>query len=393
MASILSKEIALAGLGLHGLVLFRYYLINSISIKKYFRNYLGQIISFILNLSTVGVYLFLRSTILNFSNSFNFYDDLSVYSENISVRLFTFLKIIFIYIKLFFVPYPLHMERNTTIITTSANIWLVAFILLSLLLGYLSYQQWKKDKQTTILFGWAWAACMLIPVSGIIAINGLLYEHWLYLPLIGFFILLYGCIELLALDLLHKNWTKYLFLTVISIFCILTIRQNYFWSTPITLYTHLLKYTDSARIHNNLAMSYSDVNQYEDALTHYQFALEYGQPYPQIYHNMGNTYVAIQDYTAAEKSFKKALELDPSFYHTYINLINLYISQNKFDSAFEVAHLAQTNYPDEVTYQIVELDTLRKAQNKTGFELKKKELLTKYSTNTEVILYISSLQF
>jgi hypothetical protein len=285
------------------------------------------------------------------------------------------------------------MERNTSVITSPFNVWLLAFLLLTLVLGFLSYLQWKKDKQTTILFGWAWSACMLIPVSGIIAINGLLYEHWLYLPLIGFFILIYGCSELLAPQLLQKRVTKYIFYFIVFVFCILTIRQNYFWSTPIRLYTHLLEYTDSARIHNNLAMSYSDEKQYENALSHYQSALEYGQPYPQIYHNMGNTYLAVSDSAAAESSFKKALELDPSFYHTYINLIKLYLSQKKFEQALVVAHLAQQNYPEDIDYQILELEILRTAQNKNSFDEKKKDLLARYSADQKITSYISALQY
>lgn len=107
VASVLSKEIALAGLGLHGLLIIRYFLIG-IEDKKYFftkpllfikHNWLS-FTSFICNCTATLFYLFLRSNVLNFQNTFNFYDDTSLYSENIFVRLLTFFKIIFIYIKL-----------------------------------------------------------------------------------------------------------------------------------------------------------------------------------------------------------------------------------------------------------------------------------------------------
>jgi tetratricopeptide (TPR) repeat protein len=398
-ASILSKEIGLAGLGLHGLVIARYFLLNSEG-KKYFsknwflffKDNIWSVGSFLVSVLIAVVYLLLRSSVLNFSNTFNFYDYTSIYSESLAVRLLTFFKIIFIYIKLFFIPYPLHMERDTAIITSGLNAWLFAFIVLCIALGAISYWQWKKYRKTTILFGWAWLSIMLVPVSGIIAINGLLYEHWLYLPLVGFFIITYESLELISKKLVKDTIAKYFFFFVVIVLSFLTIRQNYFWSSPIRLYNHLLQYTDSARIHNNLAMAYSDQGMYQEALEHYKIGLAYGQAYPQIYHNIGNTYAALGDTANAEISYKKALEISPEFYHTYTNLINVYIQQNKFDAALEIAHLAQSHYPDVFDYQVIELKILGAAKNKKAFEEKKNVLLRTYSSDPKITAYLNTLQ-
>lgn len=171
LLSILSKEIALAGLGLHAIIILRHYFLKPEKIGSFFTKQMWSVVSFLLSVTTVAVYLALRSSVLNFQNTFNFFDDTSLYSVSILVRLLTFFKIIFIYLKLFFIPYPLHMERSTEIISNPMNGWLFSFILLVLGLAILSYWQWKKRKKLTILFGWAWSAIMLVPVSGIIEIG------------------------------------------------------------------------------------------------------------------------------------------------------------------------------------------------------------------------------
>src|SRR5690606_27259419 len=125
------------------------------------------------------------------------------------------------------------------------NVWLFAFVLLCIALAIISLWQWKKFQQTNILFGWAWIAIMLIPMSGIIAINGLLYEHWLYLPLIGFCIITLEIIQLFLPKFFNNKFSKYIVIGVVIVLSILTMRQNYYWSTPIKLYTYLLQYTDS----------------------------------------------------------------------------------------------------------------------------------------------------
>lgn len=392
-AAILSKEIALAGLGLHGLVIARYYFLKPDHLKKFLSEHILPIFSFAGNAVTVLIYLGLRSSILNFQNTFNFFDDTSIYSESITVRLLTFFKIMFIYLKLFFFPFPLHMERTTDIITTPFNFWLLAFSILIASMIFICHWQWKKKKETTILFGWAWSAVMLVPVSGIVAINGLLYEHWLYLPLIGFSIICYETIKLLWPQLLTTHFYKYAFMAIVAVLCLLTIRQNYFWSTPVRLYTYLLQHTESGRIHNNLAMAYSEEGEYEKAISHYQQGLAYGIEYPQIYHNLGNTYVAVGDLDNAQLSYEKALELQPSFFHSYPNLIRLYIEKNNFESALKVAYLAQQSYPQNLDYQILELQILAVANNKEGFENKKAQMLKSYKDQPEVLIYLEKLQF
>ncbi|MBI2626717.1 MAG: glycosyltransferase family 39 protein, partial [Parcubacteria group bacterium] len=61
------------------------------------------------------VYGILRLTVLNFQNTLNFYAEPNLYSENLHVRLFTFLPILWNYLKLLLIPLGLHMERGSVV--------------------------------------------------------------------------------------------------------------------------------------------------------------------------------------------------------------------------------------------------------------------------------------
>jgi hypothetical protein len=390
--SILSKEIGIAVLGLHGLMCVYLYLhSNKKNIFTFIKtNYL---LLSVLGANTIfaGVYLFLRATSLNFNNSFDFYNDQSLYPESIVVRLLTFTKIIFIYVRLLIAPFPLHMERTTTIVTSLFNTWTLLFILLVASLIFLAIKEYKQKQTTYIFFGLGWFSIMLLPVSGIIAINGLLYEHWLYLPLVGFFITLYGILKLF----LNKKTLSYLpklLLCIAIIYAVLTVRQNYLWGDRVRFYTYLLEHTSSARIHNNLAMALAENQQYDEAIKEYLLALDHGIPYPNIYHNLGNTYAEQKKFKEAESAYLKAIELDPYFFYSYNNLINLYSLQKKYERALEIADIAEKKF-SVVKYALIQLELLKLNQNKLQFEQKKNAFITQYNSDEAAVTALTKVAY
>lgn len=368
-ASILSKEIGLAVGGLLALVLtWKVWTRRSagLSVWQKVRKLQPAVMAVILA-TTIGIsYLVLRATVLNFQDSFNFYGDGSVYGDNLLIRLLTFSKIIWIYLQIFIFPYPLHMERNTELVTTLLSPW--PWLTLALLgaISWMSWREWVKNKTAYVMFGAGWIAVMLLPVSGIVPINGLLYEHWLYLPIIGWGILIYGMLKLLPAiqQFLLKN-KIILFSGLILINGLLTMRQNYLWEDPIRFYNHVLRYSETARVHNNLAMAYADGEKYDDALHHYSRGLELGEHYPQIYHNIGNAHMAKGDTEKAVSSFEAALTLNPTFFHSYYALLNLYIDRERYDAALELLQRGQTHLPTEDNFHMMEMIILDRMEHDT----------------------------
>ncbi len=352
--SLLAKEIAIATLGLYGLLGYLWLYQHGLSIKEWLRR---SRVGFITCLSLVGItlsYLGIRLFWINQQQLHQTFYFSPEYNNSLQVRLMTFSGIVWQYFRLLLWPYPLHMERSTEIITSSTSVWPWLTILTLILLGIVSWWEYRKFQSLWVFVGVSWFWGMLIPVSGIIPINGLMYEHWLYLPMVGFFIGGYGLFRLLRklvplnLQRFERKRIGLFFLSGVTVILIsLTIRQNYIWRAPIPFYTYTLQFADSARLHNNLANAYDQAGEYDLAISEYQKALTISDLYPQTYFNLANTYVSHQQPKSAEVAYQKALQLDPHFDLARVGLLNLYLQEQRLTEAQKILNDLLEKYPTD----------------------------------------------
>lgn len=353
-ASILSKEIGIATIALSASFILKE-IIDLIrtrtetSVKNIFTAFSPQFM-LLAALSFIALaYLLLRATTLNFNNSFNFYADTSQYSESLSVRLATFSKVLWTYWQLLIVPHPLHMERESEIITSIVSFWpILTGIVLLALAGTTLYQLIKKHN-SIYLVSCIWFFSLLLPVSGIIPINGILYEHWLYLPSVGFFLFFAELLHAIAQKVTWTQSKKTIQIVMIflcSSYAILTIRQNYLWADEVRFYEYTLQYARSLRLYNNLGMTYADRKKYDLALEAYSQALTFGIPHPSLYHNMANTFVSQQKLKEAQEYYEKALTSEPKFFHSYVPLLSLYLLNKDIPAANKLREQAHRNFSD-----------------------------------------------
>ena len=324
----------------------------------------------------VFVYGVLRLTILNFENTLNFYSQSNVYTESLIVRMYTFLNVLWAYAGFMILPLWQHMERSVTIYTYFGNIPVASsFMVLLAVLGLLRYLYKKENlkheavknskpekssagslgtfagfkAQSTkqiqdsksqiqnisdfriLLFGFGWFFVNLGPTSGVTPINAQLYEHWLYLALLG-----PVALTIFYLNNVFEKFRKtgrisiIILLVAISVFfSTLSIKRNILWGDPIKFFENILKYEpDSARINNNLGYLYYDKGDKDKAGEYYQKAIETtGNSFPQPYFNLGAILQEKGDIRGAIVLFEKAIELDPNFSYPYPNLAVIYASQ------------------------------------------------------------------
>lgn len=296
-----------------------------------------------------AVYLFLRATVLNFQNTFNLYNEATFYTEHLWVRIFTFLKVLTLYFGLLFWPANLHMERTVEIPT---SFFLIPVMLgLVALIGLISFAlfSWRRQPKYSLAIFWFLAG--FIPTSGILVpINSLFYEHWLYLPLIGF-CLFWG----LVVSSLVRKFSRLklpigVLVSVLVVFCLVqTVRRNADWRNPITFYENVLQYNQkSLRIWNNLGMAYAQAGETEKALRAYEKAtqLDTKQESAATYHDLANLYQTLGQTQEAIKNYEKALSIDEKFIFSYLNLANLYLEQKKPSEAISVLKKATLIFPD-----------------------------------------------
>ncbi len=281
-----------------------------------------------------SLYLVLRATFFNFKNSFNLYDQPTLFSEHLYVRLFTFIKSLGVYIGLVFWPKSLHMERSVDPITNPFAISTIPGWILIAVTIYITLKFWKT--RNPIWFGLIWFFIAFAPTSNIfVPINGMLYEHWLYFPIIGIGVVLGLFADTILREYLKRRAIIITILTITFVILgtrsVLRIRE---WANPIVFYNQTLKFApNSYRIHNNLGMAYSDEYLYKEALISYEKAIGIDPHNPVAYHNRGNLYAQAGRFDLAESNFKKAISLDPNFLFSYRQLYISLVNQGKKEEA------------------------------------------------------------
>lgn len=307
----------------------------------------------------VLVYGVLRLTALNFQNTLNFYTASNPYSENLHYRLFTFMHVLVDYFRLLFFPVGLHMERSMTVHTSLFQwpVWLGFLMVVGII--YLGIRFYKTASRSafhdlrfrTWLFGWGAFFIGLGPVSGITPINAVLYEHWLYLPMIGlWFIVSFYLVKLFGY--LQNKAFRYLLLSAgliyLSFFGYQAIQRNILWGKPIEFFEDILKYEpQSARVTNNIGNLYFNKGDKDKALEYYRRSADVGDIFPQPHFNIGSILQSRGDIFGAIKEYEKAIEIDPNFHYSYANLAVIYANQGDLVKATEYAELLKQLRPND----------------------------------------------
>jgi len=387
LAALLSKEFAIVTPGLIALIEFMKAWPSS-GRPGLFKLSVG----FAPHLIITVVYLLLRLTVLNFQNTLNFYgvdltkadqtQPLVQYATSLPVRLLTFLKVLPIYAKILVWPDDLHMERTVEIPATILDpsiLFSLSFI--SILAGFFGWTLiFSKRKlagtseprshalrehpasscaavggwrEGSVLWGFAvgWFFISILPVSGIIPISQILAEHFLYLPSMGFFVILSLVIVYLASlsfraersgvekssEAILNRMIFFIVIILTAPLLLKTIRQNRIWRDPITFYEYTLSRAEpTARVYNNLAMAYADQDEHQKAINNYQLAIGLSDVYPNPHYNLGNTYRDMGEGEKAELEYKRALQIDPNFHFARLTLGQMYLDKGKIEEAIKL---------------------------------------------------------
>ncbi len=314
--AILSKETAIV-------FPFLFILASLIKSRTTIRRLTVMIIPFFL---IVTSYIILRLTIFNFVNTLNFYQEKNIYSENLLVRLLTFSGVFFQYLSVIFFPYELIFARNVPIIISPLNFWVIAFMFVFFTL--LIFSLVLRKKNAVFFFSFLWFFICIFPVSGVIPINSIIAEHYLYLPSLSFFLIIAYFFCFLYKKYPQTNRRILLIFTGTTICLLLilrTITRNSQWRDPITFYTKSLMQSPwHIPMRHNLAMAYAENGKLDEAIIQYQQIIADQDIYPNPHHNLANIYKELGRYQEAEEEYLKALKIDPNFHFSYMGLLDLY---------------------------------------------------------------------
>ncbi|MCC6932580.1 MAG: tetratricopeptide repeat protein [Deltaproteobacteria bacterium] len=249
--------------------------------------------------------------------------------SSLTDRLLTVPEIIVTYLRLFFLPYDLHMEY--LFVTRSWLSW--SFIGCSLLLLLFAGILLKYKKAFNLL----WFLVALAPVLHIVApLGATLREHWLVLPALGL--------------LLLPVYQKKLMPVLIVFICFLsyqTITRNFDWQVPLEFYRHDVQHEPlSFLLHNNVGVEEMRRGNLAEAKKYFQLAIEVspGRRYGMAYSNLGVVLQLEGNFSEAEKYYRQALYLNPDA-DSYKKLINVLIKTNQLAEIRKTVQESLIRYP------------------------------------------------
>jgi hypothetical protein len=323
--SILSKELGIVALGVVTLLAVT-------KRKEKLRGDIGFLIVYLL----VGLfYLDLRFTVLKFQDVTVIWKGIE-YGSNPMIRFATFFRNFFAYLGILVFPKDLFMERDITlpIEKNIFNLWTAGWFALQLLVGAVVWILGKRklvNRSHAVIIYLAFLLCF-VPFTGIVLLNGIFYEHFLYLPMAFFWVF----IALLVRPLLGKRKMQVLLGIIILLFIARSYLRQWDWIDPVRFFRQTLAHAPGdRRIINNLGMELANNGQLDEAINTYHKGISIDPSIPNYYHNLGNAYLEKKDYAKAEEYYLKAIKTDKKFYFSYLSLLELYKNrheQKKFDA-------------------------------------------------------------
>lgn len=250
------------------------------------------------------------------------------------------------YIRLLILPFDLHMEYGWKLFSwTNPKAILGLFLLIAVII----YGLKQRNSRQIVFFSLFWFFLTLLPVSNIYPINAYMAEHWLYLPSIGFFLLLASGARLLYQNRRMRLLSVVCGSSLLVFYAYLTVRQNFLWQNPIAFYERTLRYTPkSAKTMNNLGNAYQDAGRYEEAILQYKKAIETDPDSKKSYFNLASAYKKNGQRDEAIALYKKSIEIDPASPGAYYNLANIYKELGRNDEAIPLYRNAVQNNPNFV---------------------------------------------
>jgi tetratricopeptide (TPR) repeat protein len=230
-----------------------------------------------------------------------------------------------------------------------------------------------------LIVGWLWYLGMMIPVIGIVQISYYARaDRYTYLPQIGLYLLLTWAAADVCAGWRHRRVVLGGLATVILAALIFRARaQTAYWRNSETLWTHTLACTsDNCVAQNNLGTALLQKGSVDEAIIHFQTALQIKPGFTKAHNNLGNALFQKGNGDEAMVHFQKALQIDPDSAEAHNNLGNALLQKGKVDEAMVHYQTALQIKPDYA-----------EAQNNLG-----NALLQKGSVDEAIAQYQTALQ-
>jgi len=241
-------------------------------------------------------------------------------------RILTDFIIIPEYLKLLVYPYGLHMERFIEAARGILQKEVIISICVIVLLLFAIIRMSRRYR--LVLFGAAWFLLSLLPVLNIFPVSVFFGEGWLYVPSVGFFLILGIILRHFIVSRARKVAIGAIVALLVIYYSLFTVFHGKVWKDSISLLDNVLKYEqDSPFIHltyNNIGKAYFGIRDYERSIEHLEKSILLRPDYAGAYNNLAIAFMETGKYVKAIVYFKKAITLNRDYITAYCNLSQAY---------------------------------------------------------------------
>ncbi len=327
VAGVLTKELVFTLPVM--LCLYDYYFISGGRKAAFLKNALKQHLPFFILL---GIYLVFRVLLVK---NLNPPDD----TKTPLTYLLTQTRVMMNYIKLLFYPVNLAVERRILLSHSFFELRVMFSTAVIALALFAALKLYRKSK--ALSFGIFWFFITLIPTSSVVPLIIIMNEHRLYLPGVGF--------SLVIAVLVHGLWNmppgKFpvkrfrealaVLLVLVLIFSFMRIlKRNGDWKDEYSLWSKNVKVCpDSFRARNNLGAYYDRQDDYDNAMKHYEESVRLNPMAASSQDNLGIIYYKKGFYDRAIVCYKNALALKADYHDALNNLGIVYAAKGMLEEA------------------------------------------------------------
>ena len=201
-------------------------------------------------------------------------------------------------------------------------------LLLIAALGVLSFFLFKKSR--LLPFGIFWFFIMLFPVSNLIQIANPVADRYLYLPLVGFCIVvatvLTGDGRLLRMKNRRLEPIKWLIvILILLVYASLSMTRNRDWKDNLALWTKTVQSSPGSFVaHGSLGRVFQERGRLDEAIAEYEKAIEINPADAKAYYNLGTIFEKQARVKDAIAQYQKSIDANPDFRDAHFNLANIY---------------------------------------------------------------------
>ena len=238
-------------------------------------------------------------------------------------------------------PAQLHMERQVAL--GGAELLVLTGLGLLLAGGLLWTLNRTYRTQPLIFFGVGWFILALLPTLAIPTIAVAAAEHWLYVPSIGFYVVL-GTVAGRQLEQVtprSRRLAGVLIVVVLGALALRTIRRNRDWADALTLYTQTKQAAPySSHVWNNLGREFVSLGETQRALAELRAAEQTGMDNLSPQSNLCALYLAVGDLDHAQAKAEEILRRDPEQTGARLQLAAIAEKHGEFAAAAREFHRA-----------------------------------------------------